>query len=103
MLALVPKWKFPHTLPAFRDLESVTALEAIHVLYGVIAKLVEEHQIQDEEINEAIEYMKTHLAEHVGVIMDEALTNGIIHENLKVDYDASTEALTLALVVTGGE
>lgn len=99
----LPKWRFPHTLPAFRDLESVTVLEAIHILYGVINKLIEAHEIQDAEIQEAIDYMKTHLAEHVGVIMDDALTNGIIHENLKVDYDASTEALTLALVVTGGE
>ena len=98
----LPNWRFPHTLPAFNELESVTALEAIHILYGVINKLIEEHHIQDVEIKEAIEYMKANLSETAVELMNDLLDKGIIHENLKVEYDATNEALTLSLIM-GGE
>lgn len=98
----LPKWRFPHTLPAFSELESVTALEAIHMLYGAINKLIEEHNIQDVEIQEAIEYMKDHLEASVIELMNDLLQKGIIHENLKVDYDEATETLTFSLLITDG-
>ena len=99
----LPHWRFPHTLPAFNELESVTALEAIHILYGVINKLIEEHHVQDAEIQKAIEYMTTHLEASVVDFMNDLLQKGIIHENLNFAYDEASENLTISLVLTGGE
>lgn len=99
----LPKWRFTHTLPAFSELESVTVLEAIHILHGVINKLIEEHHVQDDEIKEAIDYMKTHLEASVVDLMNELLSKGVIHENLNFAYDEASENLTISLVLTGGE
>lgn len=51
----LPKWRFPRTQPAFHDWESATALEAIHMLYGVMNELVEEWNKFDSDLNERYE------------------------------------------------
>lgn len=98
-------FSFPHTLPAFNELESATSLEAIMMLHGVINKLIEEHNIQDAEIKAAIDSLTKNLEQTATNILTGLLEKGIIHENLEVVYDEQTEELTFKLLFTntGGE
>ena len=99
----LPVWKFPHTKPAFRDLESVTVLEAIHILYGVINELIESYNVEIAgETQNAIDYMKTHLDESIVKLMEDLLQKGVIHETLVPVYDEENESLTLTLMITNG-
>lgn len=51
----LPLWRYPGTAPAFKDTESVTALEAAAKLYGAMNKLIEEYNSTISELNTQME------------------------------------------------
>lgn len=76
----LPKWRFPRTQPAFQDWESVTVLEAIHKLYGLMNELVEEFNKADVEIQDAVKYMKTNLEASILELIRELNEKGELDE-----------------------
>ena len=51
----LPKWRFPRSLPAFQDMESVTVLEAVYTLYSLMNDLVDEWNNFDDDLQEMYE------------------------------------------------
>lgn len=57
---------------------------------------------QDDVIAGAVQYMKDHIVATTSELFQEAIAAGTITAELDVDYDASTEAMTLSINATNG-
>lgn len=54
--------------------------------------------LQDMNIQNAIDYMKDNLTQTITNLFNEALTNGDIVASLNIDYTSNTESLVLSIV-----
>ena len=54
--------------------------------------------LQDMDIQNAIDYMKDNLTQTISNLFNEALTNGDIVASLNIDYTSNTESLVLSIV-----
>lgn len=54
--------------------------------------------LQDMDIQNAIDYMKDNLTQTITNLFNEALTNGDIVASLNIDYTSNTESLVLSIV-----
>lgn len=57
---------------------------------------------QDEIIADAVAYMKEHIVATTQSIFEQAIADGTITAELHLEYDASTEAITLSINATNG-
>lgn len=105
----LPKWIVADTLPAFYETEGATAIQMVAKLYNKVKELIESYNElvvlidgkfdeQDEEIANAIDYMKTHLVQTLQELFNQALADGDISVELAITYDETNEELTLGVV-----
>ena len=105
----LPKWIVADTLPAFYETEGATAIQMVAKLYNKVKELIESYNElvnlidgkfdeQDEEIANAIDYMKTHLVETLQELFNQALADGDISVDLSITYDETNEELTFGIV-----
>lgn len=59
--------------------------------------------LQDDKIQDAIDYMKNNIVATTNEIFNQALQNGDITASLNVEYDSTTEELTFSIVAEGGD
>lgn len=53
--------------------------------------------LQDSKINDAIEYMKDNIVSTTTALFNEAIANGDIRANLRLDYDPTNEQLDISI------
>lgn len=59
-------------------------------------------ELQDNKIQEAIDYMKNNLVSTVTTLFNQAITSGDITANLLENYDSDDESLVLSIVASEG-
>ena len=59
-------------------------------------------ELQDNKIQEAIDYMKNNLVSTVTTLFNQAVQNGDITATLYEDYDSDDESLVLSIVASEG-
>ena len=59
-------------------------------------------ELQDNKIQEAIDYMKNNLVSTVTTLFNQAVQNGDIRANLLETYDSNDESLVLSIVASEG-
>ena len=59
-------------------------------------------ELQDNKIQEAIDYMKNNLISTVTTLFNQAITSGDITANLLETYDSNDESLVLSIVASEG-
>lgn len=102
----LPHWVLTDTQPAFYDTEAVTVLELLSKVYGKIEELVDDYNKyveeldtkmneQDQEIEEAIKYMKDNLIETVTNLYNEGFAEGYYVSLVGITYDDTNEELTI--------
>lgn len=126
----LPHWIVADTLPAFYETEGATAIQMVAKLYNQVNDLITaynslidtytqfENDVNDEladmnddmsqmrtDIDEAIDYMKTHLVETLTQLFQQAIDDGLIQVGLITDYDETDESLDLSvgLIPDGNE
>lgn len=92
----LPHWVLTDLQPAFYDTEAVTVLDLLSKIYGKVNEVV-------ENTNEAITYMETNLNKTVTDLFEEGLEEGTFYSEFNVDYDPTTETITLTNVLSSSE
>lgn len=113
----LPHWVLTDLQPAFYDTEAVTVLELLSKIYGKIEELINDYNgfsseiettvnefidivnnkldIQDEKINDAINYMKDNLIETVTSLYEAGFENGDYVSQVSLSYDEDTETIEI--------
>ena len=106
MIKPLPKWVLTENQPAFYDIESVSAIEMVARLYKKMEELVNNYnefvdlvndalETQDQEINDAVNYLQTNLVETVTALYNEGFEQGDYVSLVSVSYDETDEELTI--------